>query len=151
MNTRKRVILNSIIMFIILFNISGLSGLSVIRKEAINTSSIEGIRILRSIENMIDKEKLIEVLEEKSIENDYYITLEGQLTDIVDSNDLLYLYTYGYNSENKLEYGVVANSLNDGTLDTLGQDIDSDDISEEIKAAINNGESTTSNIVEDDE
>lgn len=90
----------------------------------------------------MDAEKLKEVIETKDINNEYYIELEGQLTKINESNKLSYLYTYNFNDSNELEYGVVANSFNDGTLDTLGLKISNEDIVDEMITTLKSGENT---------
>lgn len=151
MNIRKKAFLNIIVIFTMLFVFSALCGWIVIRKDAIDTSATEGIKMLRSIVDMIDKDKLEEVIESKSIENDYYISLEKKLTDIVNNNELLYLYTYNINDSNGFEYGVVANSFADGTVDTLGLDIDSSDIVDEMIIALNDGKESYTKIIKNEE
>lgn len=151
MNIRKKAFLNIIVLFTMLFVFSALCGWVVIRKEAIETSATEGIKMLRSIVDMIDKDRLEEVIESKSIEDDYYVLLEGQLTDIVKNNSLMYLYTYNLNNSNGFEYGVVANSFADGTLDTLGLDIDSTDVVDEMKYALNSGSESYTKVIKNKE
>ena len=149
MNIRKKILINIIVLFIVLFSFSSLFGWIIMRKEAINTSAEEGIKMLRTVVDMIDKEDLKEVIKSKSTDENYYLKLEGQLTDIVNSNKLLYLYTYN-NSQSGLEYGVVANSVADGTLDTLGMSIESADITDEMNDTLNGYESH-SKVVSSDE
>ncbi|MGL4772244.1 MAG: methyl-accepting chemotaxis protein [Clostridium sp.] len=151
MNIKKKVLINIFVLFIMLLSISSISGWIVIRNDAYVTSANEGIRVLKSIVNMIDVEKLKEVIDSKSTEQDYYVTLEEQLTNIVESNNLMYLYTYNFNNSNNIEYGVVANSFNDGTLDTLGMEITKEDITDEMEATLKRGEVTHSKVVESDE
>lgn len=143
MDIRKKAFINIIILFIVLFIFSSICGWGVISKEAVNMSAEEGTKTLRSIVTMIDKNKLQEVTKSKSIEDEYYVRLEGQLTDIVNENNLMYLYTYNENQENGIEYGVVANSFADGTLDTLGLVMDPNDIVDEMKKALDGKESYT--------
>ena len=151
MNIRKKTFLNIILLFTMLFIFSALCGWIVIRKDAIDTSATEGIKMLRSIVDMIDEDKLEEVIESKSIENDYYISLEKKLTNIVKNNELMYLYTYNINDSNGFEYGVVANSFADGTLGTLGLDIDSSDIVDEMRIALNDGRESYTKIIKNEE
>ena len=143
MDIRKKAFINIIILFIVLFIFSSICGWGVISQEAVNMSAEEGTKTLRSIVTMIDKNKLQEVTKSKSIEDEYYVRLEGQLTDIVNENNLMYLYTYNENQENGIEYGVVANSFADGTLDTLGLVMDPNDIVDEMKKALDGKESYT--------
>ena len=143
MDIRKTAFINIIILFIVLFIFSSICGWGVISQEAVNMSAEEGTKTLRSIVTMIDKNKLQEVTKSKSIEDEYYVRLEGQLTDIVNENNLMYLYTYNENQENGIEYGVVANSFADGTLDTLGLVMDPNDIVDEMKKALDGKESYT--------
>lgn len=143
MDIRKKAFINIIILFIVLFIFSSICGWGVISKEAVNMSAEEGIKTLRSMVTMIDKNKLQEVTKSKSIEDEYYVKLEGQLTDIVNENNLMYSYTYNENEENGIEYGVVANSFADGTLDTLGLVMDPNDIVDEMKKALDGKESYT--------
>lgn len=151
MNTTKKAFLNIAVLFVVLFIFSSFLGWKIIKEESISTSSEEGIRMLKSIEAMIDKNKLQQVVKTKSIDEDYYKELEGKLTKIVDENKLLYLYTYNMNdSGNGLKYGVVANSFNDGTLDTLGMDIASADVTNEMKGALD-GNYSTSGIIDSEE
>lgn len=151
MNTTKKAFLNIAVLFVVLFIFSSFLGWKIIEEESISTSSEEGIRMLKSIEEMIDKNKLQQVLKTKSIDDNYYKELEGKLTQIVDKNKLLYLYTYNMDdSRNGLEYGVVANSFKDGTLDTLGMDIASTDVTNEMKGALE-GNYSTSGIIDSEE
>ncbi|WP_270940180.1 methyl-accepting chemotaxis protein [Romboutsia lituseburensis] len=151
MNTTKKAFLNIAVLFVVLFIFSSFLGWKIIKEESISTSSEEGIRMLKSIEAMIDKNKLQQVVKTKSIDEDYYKELEGKLTKIVDENKLLYLYTYNMNdSGSGLKYGVVANSFNDGTLDTLGMDIASADVTNEMKGALD-GNYSTSGIIDSKE
>ncbi|MGG7162571.1 methyl-accepting chemotaxis protein [Clostridium ihumii] len=143
MDIRKKAFINIIILFIVLFIFSSICGWGVISQEAVNMSAEEGTKTLRSIVTMIDKNKLQEVTKSKSIEDEYYVRLEGQLTDIVNENNLMYLYTYNENQENGIEYGVVANSFADGTLDTLGLVMDPNDVVDEMKKALDGKESYT--------
>lgn len=146
MNIRQKAFMNIIIVFSILFIFSSLGGWFIMHDEAIETSAQEGIKILRSITDMIDTNKLEAVVESKNIEDNYYVELEGQLTNIVENNELLYLYTYNLNNSTGLEYGVVANSFADGTLDTLGLDMESDEIIDEMNIAIKNGEEAYTSV-----
>lgn len=151
MDIKKKAFINIIILFVIIFGASSICGWRVIHKDAINKSAEEGIRMLTAIEKMIDKEKLAEVIAAQDIESDYYVLLEGQLTNIVEENELLYLYTYNYDASNTLRYGVVANSFNDGTLDTLGLNIATEDIDDSMENAINLGVISNSEIFESSE
>lgn len=148
MSIRRKTILNIILLFTILFGISSICGLVIIKKQSHENSGQEGIKILKSIANMIDTDELLKVIDSKSIEDEYYVQLEKQLTDIVEDNDLLYLYTYNKKTENSYEYGVVANSFNDNTLDTLGLDIAKSDECEEMISAINEGKEGYTNVIE---
>lgn len=148
MSIRRKTILNIILLFTILFGISSICGLVIIKKQSYENSGQEGIKILKSIANMIDTDELLKVIDSKSIEDEYYVQLEKQLTDIVEDNDLLYLYTYNKKTENSYEYGVVANSFNDNTLDTLGLDIAKSDECEEMISAINEGKEGYTNVIE---
>lgn len=147
MNIRKKAFVNIILVFGILFLFSSICGWVIMRNEAVDTSAQEGIKILRSITDMIDTNKLEEVIKSKNIEDDYYVELEGQLTNIVKNNELLYLYTYNFTNSNGLEYGVVANSFADGTLDTLGMDIETSEVLEEMNKAIKNGEEAYTSVI----
>lgn len=147
MNIRKKAFVNIILVFGILFLFSSICGWVIMRNEAVDTSAQEGIKILRSITDMIDTNKLEEVIKSKNIEDDYYVKLEGQLTNIVKNNELLYLYTYNFTNSNGLEYGVVANSFADGTLDTLGMDIETSEVLEEMNKAIKNGEEAYTSVI----
>lgn len=151
MNIRKKAIINIVILFVMLFGISSLCGIMAMRSQAMKSSGEESIKMLRSIANMIDAESLGEVIESKSIEDEYYISLEANLTDIATENNLLYLYTYNLVSGNNLEYGVVANSFNDGTLDTLGLEIAEDDKVPEMLAALNEGKEGYTKVMESDD
>ena len=120
MNIMRRTMVSISILFTILFTISLAVGFIITGKQAYEGSGREGLKILKSIADMIEIEELQRVIESKSIEDEYYVKLEKQLTDICEDNSLLYLYTYNAKNGNGLEYGVVANSFNDNTLDTLG-------------------------------
>ena len=69
MDIRKKAFINIIILFIVLFIFSSICGWGVISKEAVNMSAEEGIKTLRAMVTMIDKNKLQEVTKSKSIED----------------------------------------------------------------------------------
>lgn len=146
MNIMRRTMVSISILFTILFTISLAVGFIITGKQAYEGSGREGLKILKSIADMIEIEELQRVIESKSIEDEYYVKLEKQLTDICEDNSLLYLYTYNAKNGNGLEYGVVANSFNDNTLDTLGLEIAKYDECEEMFAAINEGTESYSKI-----
>lgn len=151
MNIIRRTMVSISILFTILFTISLAVGFIITGKQAYEGSGREGLKILKSIADMIEIEELQRVIESKSIEDEYYVKLEKQLTDICEDNSLLYLYTYNAKNGNGLEYGVVANSFNDNTLDTLGLEIAKDDECEEMFAAINEGTENYSKITKSEE
>lgn len=65
MDIRKKAFINIIILFIVLFIFSSICGWGVISKEAVNMSAEEGIKTLRAMVTMIDKNKLQEVTKSK--------------------------------------------------------------------------------------
>lgn len=67
MNTTKKAFLNIAVLFVVLFIFSSFLGWKIIKEESISTSSEEGIRMLKSIEEMIDKNKLQQVLKTKAL------------------------------------------------------------------------------------
>lgn len=147
MNIRKKAIINILILFVMLFGVSSICGWVIMLDEAMKLTGSNGIDMLTSIVEMIDKEKLQEVIETKNIESEYYIKLEGELTNITEENNLLYLYTFNKSAKG-LEYGVVANSFNDGTLDTLGLEVADEDIVDEMYASLEKGEKCYTKEVE---
>lgn len=144
MNLKRKsaVMVSSAFLLLIIF-ITLFTG-KVLYNNSINENSQYGFMILRTVEKMIDKEKLVEVINLQDIYDEDYLEIMNQLTETAESNDVLYLYTAYFNDEGKLTYGVVADSYGE---DTLGLLIDEDDITEEMTDSINRGIETYSEPV----
>lgn len=139
MNLRKKTVVMISSIFLLLTVCVLLFAGMVLYNNSIEENSKNGFMALRTSERMINKEILMKSIELGDEYDEEYLSVMEQLTEVAESNELLYLYTAYLDDENNLTYGIVADSYGDGTL---GLTIDEDDITEEMLNTINNGVET---------
>ena len=94
-------------MFTLLIIVTVAFGWSILYKNVSNNVQSKNIGILNSIESMIDIQELERIVSERNSEDSYYLLLENQFEEIKLKNDLAYLYSIVYDTDqNSLVYGV---------------------------------------------
>ena len=135
MSIRKKVmyIVSSLFAILLIITIS-MTG-RYLYQNTISQSGEKGLMALRPISKLIDTNKLQEVCKLGDMSNLDYLNMEKQFTDIAHQNNLLYLYSVYYDEDGIMRYGIVA----DGLDDTLGLELNKEDIPNELLSSIEDG------------
>ena len=135
MSIRKKVmyIVSSLFAILLIITIS-MTG-RYLYQNTISQSGEKGLMALRPISKLIDTNKLQEVCKLGDMSNLDYLNMEKQFTDIAHQNNLLYLYSVYYDEDGIMRYGIVA----DGLDDTLGLELNKEDITTELLSSIEDG------------
>lgn len=146
MTIRKKGILVLGISFLIMILSTTVIAWIYLYRNAIDTTVNRGFSILRTVNEMIEKDKYYNFIKSKDLNDEYYKQLIEQITEIKEKNDVKYLYSESYDSDGKTTiYGIDAQTKGHPEEDEqLGNIVnaDGDDDTEEELKTLNEGVET---------
>ncbi|RDU21968.1 methyl-accepting chemotaxis protein [Anaerosacchariphilus polymeriproducens] len=117
MSIKKRIMSILVILTLLLLILSG--GLSAyLYQKAIMEKVTAGYGILKTAEKFIDPEKYMTLVEKQDPKNPYYLEIGKTFQEIVDANDILYIYSESLNKDGNTIY--VLDTVTDVADATLG-------------------------------
>lgn len=139
MNIGKKGAYGIMSIFLIFMIVMTIIGGIYLYDNAANELAESGIESLRSFAISIDGDKFEEFIKNEDMQDEYYIDLQKQFTELRDVNGYKYLYTESFASNGSgIIYGVEA-TPEDGEYTELGEEVLDSDQTEEALAVLNSG------------